>query len=266
MTSLQKQPVALVTGASRGIGREIALALADSGFSVAGLARTKTGNGGKKGLDDLQPLIEAKGVSFLSIEGDIGDINAHPSTVGRVIDTFGRLDLLVNNAGQAPEKRTDILETTASSFDQVLKINLKGTFFLTQTVVNRMVKLSGQIQSYHPKVIFITSISADVSSTNRIEYCIAKAGLSMAAKGFADKFAGKGINVYEIRPGIIQTDMTSAVSEQYDKLIKSGLIPQNRWGKPADVAKVVASIARGDFDYATGMIVEISGGMNLRRL
>ena len=159
-----------------------------------------------------------------------------------------------------------MLETTPHNFDEVLSVNLRGAFYLTQIVAKAMIKGFSNIPDYNPRIIFITSISADTSSISRAEYCISKAGLSMAARLYADRLAEFGINVYEIRPGITKTDMTEPVKEKYDKLIAGGLIPQNRWGEPEDVARVVTAIARGDFDYSTGMIFEVSGGMNIKRL
>jgi NAD(P)-dependent dehydrogenase (short-subunit alcohol dehydrogenase family) len=174
--------------------------------------------------------------------------------------------VLVNNAGVAPEKRTDILAITPESYDRVLSVNARGAFFLTQRVAKHMIHQSEADAKNKPSIIFISSISVYVSSPSRPEYCISKAALSMAARIFADRLAEHDINVYEVRPGIIQTDMTAPVKEKYDKLIAEGLIPQKRWGYPADVAKAVVSLARGDFSYSTGLVVEVSGGMNIQRL
>jgi 3-oxoacyl-[acyl-carrier protein] reductase len=260
------RPTAVVTGASRGIGHAIALALADAGHDIAGVSRTLNTTAEKAGLDSLKPKIEAAGARFLPLAADISDIGRHEELVSAVLETFGRLDFLVNNAGVAPLKRVDILETTTESFDRLLSINLRGPFFFTQVVARAMLKSLERDPGSRPRVVFITSLSAEVSSTNRAEYCVSKAGLSMAARVFADRLAGVGIGVFEIRPGIILTDMTAPVRERYDKLIAEGLIPQGRWGEPADVAKAVTAIARGDLDYATGCVIEISGGMDIRRL
>ena len=182
------------------------------------------------------------------------------------MEKFGRIDLLVNNAGVAPEQRLDILETTPASFDRVLSINLRGPFFLTQAVATQMIAQKKQHPESRPSIIFITSVSAYMSSPSRAEYCLSKAGLSMAAAIFADRLSEFGINVYEIRPGVIKTDMTAAVEGKYDKLIGEGLIPQQRWGLPEDVGKAVAALASGAFEYSTGLVIEVSGGMNIRRL
>jgi NAD(P)-dependent dehydrogenase (short-subunit alcohol dehydrogenase family) len=183
-----------------------------------------------------------------------------------ILETYGRIDLLVNNAGVAPEKRLDLLETTPGSFDRVLDINLRGPFFLTQRVAAQMVAQVKESADRKPAIVFVTSISADTSSPSRAEYCVSKAGLSMAAAVFADRLAEFGINVYEVRPGIIKTDMTSAVTAKYDRLITEGLVPQGRWGLPEDVGKAVAALVGGSFPYSTGTVIEVSGGMNLRRL
>jgi NAD(P)-dependent dehydrogenase (short-subunit alcohol dehydrogenase family) len=160
----------------------------------------------------------------------------------------------------------DILETTAESFDRLMSVNLRGTFFLTQQVARLMLKFRQQIPGCRPRVVFITSASAVAASTDRPEYCISKAGLSMAAQLFALRLAGSGIGVYEIRPGIIDTDMTAPVKDVYDRRIADGLVPQNRWGQPGDIGRAVAAIAGGAFDYATGMVVELSGGLDIRHL
>ncbi len=263
---MEDRPTAVVTGANRGIGRAIALELAREGYNIAGISRTLVSKDNKQGLKDLKPHVGNYGVSFLPLEGDIAIEADHKRFIQEIMESFGRIDVLVNNAGVAPQERLDILETTQKSYDRVMNINLKGPFFFTQKVVNSMIENMSKVNDYTPKVIFITSVSADVSSPNRAEYCISKSGLSMASRVFADRLAGTGINVYEIRPGIVKTDMTAPVQKKYDGMIDDGLIPQNRWGLPEDVAKAVSSIVDGHFDYSTGMIFEISGGMNINRL
>jgi 3-oxoacyl-[acyl-carrier protein] reductase len=263
---MSERPVAVVTGASRGIGRAIALELSMAGYDIVGISRTLETTKIKKGLDELKPLIEANGTSFLPLHADIGDVETHSRLISEIEKAFGRIDILVNNAGVAPLKRLDVLETTTESFDRMLSINLRGPFFFTQVVSRQMLEKREIIKDYHPKIIFITSISAEVSSLNRAGYCISKSGLSMAARVFALRLAESGINVYEIRPGVVQTDMTAPVKERYDKLIDEGLIPMNRWGQPEDIARAAAALARGDFAYATGTIIELSGGMNIRSL
>jgi len=174
--------------------------------------------------------------------------------------------VLVNNAGVAPERRLDILETSPESYDRLQTINARGPFFLTQKIARQMIKQVKENPESKPCIIFISSISASVSSPTRAEYCVSKAALSQAARVFADRLSEYGINVYEVRPGIIQTDMTAPVREKYDKLIAGGLIPQKRWGFPEDVGKAVAALAKGYFGYSTGLVVEVSGGMNVPHL
>ncbi|KPL07496.1 3-ketoacyl-ACP reductase [bacterium SM23_57] len=260
------RPVAVVTGAAKGIGRAIAVSLSSLGYDIAGIDLSLETTEHLIGLNELQPDIEANSASFLALRADISEIRNHADVIDKIDKVFSRIDILVNNAGVAPLERLDVLETTPESFDRVLGINLRGPFFFTQCAVRSMIRNIEKISDYHPKIIFITSISAEVSSINRPEYCISKAGLSMASRVFADRLANSGINVYEIRPGIIQTDMTASVKEKYDKLIASGVVPQKRWGYPEDVAKAVVAIAQGHFDYSTGMTFEVSGGMNIQRL
>ncbi len=257
---------AFITGASRGIGRAITLALAESGYNIAGVSRTMESNDTQNGLNKLRNEIESFGVSFLPLQMEISNIAKYNSVISEVIDRYGRIDLLVNNAGIVAAERMDILKTTANSYDEVMSVNLRGTFFLTQLISNFMISNKVKFNDYYPKIIFITSVSAEIPSDNRPEYCVSKAGLSMVSKLFAGRLASEGINVYEIRPGIIETDMTVGVKEIYDKLIAGGMIPQGRWGRPEDVAKVVAAIADGSFDYSTGSVIEVSGGMNIGRL
>ncbi len=246
--------VAVVTGASRGIGYAIANALAAKDYKVVGISR------------NIEP-----GAPFaLTIQADISDIESQTAVLSQIAAKFGRIDLLVNNAGVAPLKRMDILEAGVESFDRLMNINLRGPFFFTQMVVNYMLegdavrRIGGE--ELKKSVIFITSISAVASSPERAEYCVSKAGLSMAAQVYADRLASTGISVYEIRPGVIYTDMTAGVKEKYDKKIAEGLIPEGRWGEPEDIAKAVAALAGGEIPYSTGTIIEISGGMNIRHL
>jgi len=257
---------ALVTGAARGIGCSIVLELAKNGFDIAGVDILFGSESKKKGLLEVKERLEKLRREFLPIQGDVSDLEAHDEIIKQALDRFGRIDVLVNNAGVAPEERLDILETTPESYDRVLSINTRGAFFLTQKIASHMIKQAEKDTERKSCIVFISSISAYVSSPSRAEYCISKAALSMTAKIFADRLAEYGINVYEVRPGIIQTDMTTPVREKYDKLIAEGLIPQKRWGFPEDVARAVASLTRGDFAYSTGLVVEISGGMNINHL
>jgi NAD(P)-dependent dehydrogenase (short-subunit alcohol dehydrogenase family) len=261
-----KRPVAFITGASRGIGRGIALELAKSGYDLAGNSRVCEPQNTESGLFEVQRRVEELGADFLPVQGDVSNLADHARMLERILEKFGRIDLLVNNAGVAPEQRLDVLETTPESFDRVLSINLRGPFFLTQRVAQHMLARIEHDPEARPSIIFITSVSAYMSSPSRAEYCLSKAGLSLAAAIFADRLSGPGINVYEVRPGIIKTDMTAAVQAKYDQLIGEGLIPQQRWGLPEDVGKAVAALAGEGFKYSTGLVVEVSGGMNIRRL
>jgi 3-oxoacyl-[acyl-carrier protein] reductase len=263
--TMANRPVALITGAGRGIGRGIALELVRAGYDVAGCDIVYEPGNTAVGLFEVAGTVAAlgRGAEFLPLRADIAAIDSHDALLQEVLGRFGRLDLLVNNAGVAPETRTDVLETTPESFDRVLAINLRGPFFLSQKAARIMAAGDGKGGA---AIVFITSISAETSSLSRAEYCLSKAGLSMAARIFADRLAGSGVNVYEIRPGIVLTDMTAPVREKYDRLIAEGLVPQGRWGTPEDVGKAVAALARGAFAYSTGLVLEVSGGMNIRRL
>jgi 3-oxoacyl-[acyl-carrier protein] reductase len=261
-----KRPVALVTGAGQGIGRGISIELGRQGFDIVGLDIRFDPKDRKKGLFEVKPRVERLGRRFLAVRCDIADLAAHDAAVDTVLGEFGRIDVLVNNAGVAPEKRRDILETTPASFDRVMGVNARGTFFLTQNVARLMAARTAGVDAVRPSIIFITSISAVTSSTARSEYCVSKAALSMAAGLFAHALAPYGISVFEVRPGIIATEMTAPVKARYDRLIAGGLVPQGRWGLPEDVGRAVAALARGDFGFSTGAIIEVSGGMNLRRL
>ena len=263
---MSDKKVALVTGAARGIGRGICLELAENGFDIVGVDVLADPANMQKGLSGVRQKVEDLGRKFLPVRSDVAELDGHTTVLQETLGTFGRIDVLVNNAGVAPEKRMDILETSPESYDRVLSINARGAFFLTQKIAKHMIKQVAEDANNKPCIIFITSISAYVSSPSRPEYCISKAALSMTAKIFADRLAEHGINVYEVRPGIIQTGMTAPVKEKYDKLIVEGLIPQKRWGFPKDVARAVVALARGDFAYSTGLVVEVSGGMNIQTL
>jgi 3-oxoacyl-[acyl-carrier protein] reductase len=262
---MHHKPVALITGAGRGIGRGIALELAGEGFALAGCDIVFEPGNLVEGLFEVKAAVEARGGEFLPLAADISLINTHAGLLASVQAQYGRLDLLVNNAGVAPVERRDVLETSPESFDRLMGINLRGAFFLTQKAARIMIWQKAAAPDLTPAIVFITSVSARVSSTSRAEYCISKAGLSMAARVYADRLAEHGINVYEIRPGIIRTDMTAAVREKYDGLIAGGLVPQKRWGFPEDVGKAVAALARGAFPYSTGLVLEVSGGMDIAR-
>jgi len=259
---MNNKPVAVITGASRGIGRAIAISLASEGYDIAGIARTID----SEGMEILGKEVAQKKSEFFPIGLDISCIHCHTEVVSNILERYRRIDLLVNNAGVAPLKRNDLLEMTEESYERVMNINLKGPVFFAQKIAKEMLYLKQQISDYKPIIIFISSISSTRSSINRAEYCISKAGLSMAASVFADRLAGEDIRIFEVRPGIIKTDMTAKVKDTYDKLIAGGMVPQKRWGYPEDVGKAVASLARGDWDFSTGGIFDITGGLNIPRL
>lgn len=253
--------VALVTGGARGIGYGISEALAREGYALA-LAGQREESAVTEPLDALRSL----GAEVHYVRADVSDAAARARLLESVRERFGRLDVLVNNAGVAPKERRDILETSAESFDWVLDVNLRGPFFLTQAAARWMVDQRAESESFAGCIVFVTSISSTVASTNRVEYCISKAGLSMAAQTWAVRLAEYGIPVFEVRPGVIQTDMTSGVQEKYDRLIQQGLMLQPRWGLPGDVGRAVAMLARGDLSYSTGQVVMVDGGMLVDRL
>jgi NAD(P)-dependent dehydrogenase (short-subunit alcohol dehydrogenase family) len=265
MSPIEK-PVAIVTGSSKGIGRGIALRLAREGYALVVNGRNATGDAIEGGPFEVKTRIEQEGGTAEVCLGDIASTDDRRRLVDSTLERFGRIDLLVNNAGVAPSQRRDILEATEESFERLIAINLEGPYFLTQRVANRMIELKKQGIVPCPRIAFITSISAYTSSTARGEYCVSKAGLSMAAQLYAHRLAEYDIPVIEICPGIIQTSMTRGVQEKYDKLIAEGLLPTARWGQPEDVAAVVSAFARGDLDYSTGTRIEVGGGFGLRRL
>jgi NAD(P)-dependent dehydrogenase (short-subunit alcohol dehydrogenase family) len=259
-------PVALVTGASRGIGRGIVLELAKSGYDIAGLATQADPANVTKGLHEVKAAVESLGRAFLPVVGDISDLSCHARILDEVESAMGGVDLFVSNAGVAPLERRDILEMTPESYDRVLNINARGPMFLSQLVARHLVGKVEQGNAVRPAIIFVTSISAITASPNRAEYCVSKAALSMVAQNFAVRLAEYGVNVYEVRPGIIATDMTSGVKGKYDDLIAQGLLPQKRWGTPEDIGKAVAALASGAFEYATGAVIEVGGGFGISRL
>jgi len=248
--------VAIVTGGSRGIGRGIAIALAREKFDVVvNYARNASA------AEDVKREIESAGAKALLVQADISVADDRKRLVEKSVGECGSIDLLVNNAGVAPETRADILEATEESFDRLININLKGPFFLTQLVANRMATQK------RGKIVNITSVSAYAASVNRGDYCIAKAGLAMMTKLFAARMAEFGVNVYEIRPGIIETDMTGPVKAKYDELIfNKDLTPLKRWGTPDDVARAVVAIANDLLPFSTGEVINADGGFHLRRL
>lgn len=243
---------AVITGGSRGIGLGIAKELLKNGFSVVLSARNE-------GAETEKLKNEYCGRVFF-VPCDISDINDVEKLVSAVKEKFGKIDLLVNNAGVAPKERKDILELTPEEFDYVTDINLRGTFFVTQKFVP-LLKENGK-----SRIVNISSVSAYTASLNRGEYCVSKAGISMITKLYAARLAEYGISVIEIRPGIIETDMTAKVKEKYKKMIAEGLTPIKRMGTPEDIGKCVASVAKGDFDFCTGTVIDCDGGFNVRCL
>ncbi|HZJ82190.1 MAG TPA: 3-ketoacyl-ACP reductase [Clostridia bacterium] len=256
-----QEKVAIITGGSRGIGYGIAEKLATEGYSLAIF-----GTSSLDGVEDSIKGLEEYGGRILYVQGSLKESGDRHRLVDETLNEFGRIDVLVNNAGVAPKVRMDILETTESSFDFVVDTNLKGTFFLTQRVANEMIKQKEQEQEYVPMIINIGSLSSYTSSPSRGEYCVSKAGISMVTKLFAHRLAEFGISVHEIRPGIIETHMTSSVKDKYDTLIADGLFPIKRWGYPEDVAKAVLALCSGILPYSTGEIINVDGGFHLRRL
>jgi 3-oxoacyl-[acyl-carrier protein] reductase len=249
--------VALVTGGRRGIGLAIADALATDGFDVA-ITGTRDDDVARAATAKLA----ARGVAATFVAGKIEAVDDHDRVLDAVESALGPVDILVSNAGIAPPTRLDVLETTPTNFDTVIDVNLRGAFFFAQKVANRMLA--------HPAgkraLIFISSCSAEMVSINRLEYCISKAGLAMVVEGLAVRLAADGIAVFEVRPGIIRTDMTSAVTAKYDALIAGGLVPSKRWGAPDDVAAMVRALARGDVAFATGSVLNVDGALTISRL
>ena len=252
--------VALITGGSRGIGLGIAQALATAGFDLA--------INGVRAEGDVAAALEALrklGANVVYCQGNIGEAENRAKIVQTALERFERIDVLVNNAGVAPFVRKDLLELDVENFDRLLNINLKGTFFLTQSVARHMVETADKRQR-QGRIITITSVSATHASINRGEYCISKAGLAMMTKLFATRLAANGIGVYEIRPGIIHTDMTAGVQQKYDQLIANGLTLEPRWGEATDVGNAVTVLATGRLTYATGQVIDVGGGMTVERL
>ncbi len=259
-------PVILITGASRGLGRGIAVEVARRGYSAV----TNYAKDHRSALETISLCNAArltKDQRFVALQADIGDPKQLRKLVERTLKEFGRIDGLVNNAGIAPEVRRDLTEMTEESFSEVLDVNLKGPFFLTQRVADYWLKekptplLPGGF-----KVIYVSSISVDAVSLNRGEYCISKAGLAMVNKLWATRLAEHGVQVYELRPGVMATDMTSAVKEKYEKQLAEGLVPMKRWGTAEDVGSAVGALLSGQFPFSTGEVIYIDGGLHIQRL
>jgi 3-oxoacyl-[acyl-carrier protein] reductase len=253
--------VALVTGAGRGIGLGIAKCLAAEGCHVA-VCDIHPEETVRPALDELRAL----GADVLYCLADVSDRQARAAMLAAIRERFGRLNVLVNNAGVAPNVRADILEATEESFERLIRINLQGPYFLTQAAARWMIDERNEDEAFRACIVNISSISATAASPSRGEYCISKAGVSMATRLWAVRLGEFGIPVYEIRPGIIKTDMTRPVTDKYDKLIAEGLLVQSRWGLPEDVGRAVAMLVRGDLAYSTGQVVMVDGGFSLERL
>jgi len=259
---MSERSVALVTGAGRGIGRGIAIELGRLGWSVV-----VNYAGNATAAEECLALVRDAGGDGIPVRADVSSAEDRERLVDETLAAYGKIDLLVNNAGVAPDVRADILEAGEASFDRLIAINLKGPYFLTQRVAREMI---GQVErapdAPRPQIVTITSMSAYTASTNRGDYCISKAGLGMMTALYAARLAEHDIRVYEIRPGVIATDMTGAVKEKYDQLIAQGAWPIRRWGNPADIGRAVAAIARGDFPFSTGEVINVDGGFHLRTL
>ena len=253
--------VALVTGGRRGIGFGCAKSLAADGHDIviADIADAAE-------VRDAVAELEALGAAVQYVRCDISKADDRAAMIVAIKERFGRLDTLVNNAGVAPLSRDDILEASEESFERLIRINLQGPYFLTQAVANWMIEQKKADDAFQGTITFISSISAEVVSVNRGEYCISKAGVAMSAKLWAVRLAEFGIMVFEVRPGIIATDMTAAVKEKYDAFFAEGGAPQRRWGYPDDIGKVVAMMARGDMPYSTGQTVYVDGGQTIQTL
>lgn len=252
---------ALVTGGARGIGLGISHALAREGVDVAILG-TKPAEDVAATLDELR----AHGVRVIYCQGSIADAAARAAALTKIAAEYGPISILVNNAGIAPRVRADILDASEESFEEVLRTNLQGPYFLTQAVAKAMIATRKDNPDFNGCIVNVSSISAAVASVSRGEYCISKAGVSMATQLWAVRLGEYGIGVYEIRPGVIKTDMTAVVQGKYDKLISEGLCLQARWGFPEDIGRAVAMLARGDLAYSTGQVINVDGGITVSRL
>lgn len=253
--------VALITGGTRGIGYGIAECLARDGFDLAINGIRNASN-----VEEVVEKLKLIGVDVIYCQGNVGNSSERLDIINQVKDRFGQLNVLVNNAGIAPKERKDILESDESSFEEVLKINLQGPYFLSQSVANWMIDQKLKEDKFQACIINISSMSSKVASISRGEYCISKAGMSMMTQLFAVRLGEYDIPVFEVQPGVIETDMTSSVHDKYNKLINEGLCVQKRWGKPNDIGKVVSSLSDGSFSFSTGQVIMVDGGLTISRL
>jgi NAD(P)-dependent dehydrogenase (short-subunit alcohol dehydrogenase family) len=257
----KKMKVAIITGSGRGIGRGIAIQLAKAGWKII---INDIGNPDPPA--ETLDLVKKEGSDGLIVLANITDAADRQRIVDETINKFGQIDLLINNAGIGPRVRMDMLEIGEESMNEVLAVNAVGPYFLTQLVSKRMIDLISEKKIEFGKIVNIGSISAYTSSTSRAEYCISKAAVAMNTLLFADRLASEGINVYEIRPGIIQTPLTETVKDKYDKLIAEGILPIKRWGQPEDIGKAIVAIAEDYLPYSTGQIIDVDGGFHIHRL
>ena len=256
------KPTAIITGGTRGIGLGIAKHLAQEGWNLVLFGRSP-----QESVESPLKELQGMGAELLYVSGDICQEKDRENLVTRAWEHFGSIQALVNNAGQAPAQRTDLLEAKEKDFEQLLRINLQAPYFLTQRVAKGMISSQRDGRNHHlpPVILFITSVSTNHASVNRGDYCVSKAGLSMTAQLWATRLAEFGILVYEIRPGVIATQMTQGVQEKYDALFENGLALQNRWGQPEDLGRAAASLLRGDWSYSTGQVFTVDGGLSVPR-
>lgn len=261
------RPVALVTGASRGIGRAIAIELARAGYDLVINYRSNQSAGDEARTATMAAADDQRARAELC-QADVAEAAGRNRLLSFTRENFDRLDLLVNNAGIAPDRRVDLLDADESDFDRMIEVNLKGPYFLTQAAARWMIqqKTAGKAKNYRPAIVNISSVSAYAASPERGAYCVSKAGLAMMTRLYALSLADKDISVFEIRPGVIATDMTAKVKDKYDRMIAAGLTPIRRWGTPADVALAVAAVATGSFPFSTGEVINVDGGFHLRQL
>lgn len=253
-----ERPVAIITGGRRGIGLGIAKALAADGFDIA-----LTGIGDAVEGDPALGEIRSLGVEAVYVQSDLAKLESHGPALAAISGAFGRVDCLVNNAGMASVLRGDFLDLAPANFDAIIATNLRGTVFFTQSVLKVMLAGAARVPR---SIVNITSVSASASSPERLDYCISKAGLSSFSQGLALRLAETGISVFEVRPGIIRSEMTAGVSEKYDRLIGDGLVPMKRWGEPGDIGTIVSALASGKFGFATGSVIDADGGLSIARL
>ena len=251
-----ERPVALITGGRRGIGLGIARALAADGFAIAltGMSEPEVND----------PVLAELGADAIYVQSDLSNLPAHQAAIDTVLERFGHIDCLVNNAGIASVVRGDFLDLDPRNFDTIIATNLRGTMFFTQAVVREMLKQ--ETPEFARSVVNITSVSSSMSSPERLDYCVTKAGLSAFSQGLALRLAETGIGVFEVRPGVIRSEMTATVSAKYDAQIAGGLVPMKRWGEPSDIGAIVSALASGKFGFATGSVIDADGGLSIARL